>query len=133
MTRIILLFHKVLSMPQSFPDKLAVQCLYLGAACGIADQWWWRPAIHNLKWSGLECRLEGGVITIFRPREPPQLTLRTITRQAAQINTQNVVSNLLLTVCLGMECRAHPKLSTRETEKLCPEGTSENRVSIADN
>ena len=75
-----------------------------------------RTPIYHLKWRGLQRRVVGGIVTILSPRQLIQPLTRAISRDATQIHGDGLVDNLELTVCLGVERRAHAELNAGEFE-----------------
>ena len=80
MMTIMLCPHQVLGVQKPVPDvdeelvavhELPVHSRQLGEPRLIGEQRWWGPAIHHLEWSGLQGRLEGCILAILGPRQPP--------------------------------------------------------------
>jgi hypothetical protein len=55
-----------------------------------------------------------------------------ISCKAAQVNPQDVVGYLGLSIGLRVERSAHPQLNAGEGEQLCPKTAGEDGVAVAD-
>jgi hypothetical protein len=85
-------------------------------------------AVDDLKWCSLQRRLVRGVVAEFYPRQPSGPALRAIADQTAQVDHDDLVSNLRLAVSLRLERRACPA----EVEELPPHRAGEDGIPTTD-
>jgi hypothetical protein len=76
--------------------------------------------------------VEGGVVAVFRPREPVDPRTGSIACDAAQVHSEHLVDHLGLAVRLWMEGGAHAQLHACHPEEVALDVPRKDGVSVAD-